>query len=84
MKKLFFCACAFMLIFSSCTNEKAARKTLLDSGFHPIEVGGYGMFDGSQDDVFKTRFKAYSPDSSRIVTGCVCSGWIKGSTIRLD
>jgi hypothetical protein len=74
----------FTITIFSCTNESSAKKALLDSGYHPIDVGGYAWFDGSDDDVFKTRFKAYSPDSSRIVTGTVCSGWFKGSTIRLD
>lgn len=83
MKKVLFISIA-VIALNSCTNEKSARKALLDSGYHPIEVGGYGWFDGSKDDVFKTRFKAYSPDSSRIVTGTVCSGWFKGSTVRLD
>lgn len=69
---------------SACTDEKGATEALLDAGYHPIEVGGYSFFGGADDDVFKTRFKAYSPDSSRIVEGVVCRGWIKGSTIRMD
>lgn len=73
-----------MILFISCTDEKGAEKALIQNGYHPIEVGGYGFFDGSEDDVFKTRFKAYSPDSSQIIEGTVCSGWFKGKTIRLD
>lgn len=69
---------------SSCTNEQKAKSALLDAGYHPIEVKGYGWFQCSEDDVFATRFKAWSADSSRVVTGCVCQGWFKGSTIRLD
>lgn len=83
MKKLFFFSIVSICLFS-CTDKKSAKKALLDSGFHPIEVGGYGWFDGSKDYIFKTRFKAYSPDSSRIVSGCVCSGLFKGSTVRID
>lgn len=75
----------FLFILSSCTDEKGAKNALLDAGYHPIEVGGYGYWDCSKDDNVATRFKAYSPDSSRIVSGCVCSGIIgKGKTIRLD
>jgi hypothetical protein len=69
---------------SSCTNKNEAEKALKDSGYHPIEVGGYGWFDCSEDDMYATKFKAYSPDSSRVVTGCVCQGIFKGKTIRLD
>lgn len=68
----------------SCTNPHDAKKALLDAGYHPIEVGGYGFFSCSEDDAYATRFVAYSPDSSRVVKGCVCSGFLKGSTIRLD
>ena len=91
MKKLKFVTktIAFLSIFlfvslSSCTDEKGAKKTLMQSGFHPIEVRGYGWFNGSKDDMFITKFKAYSADSSMIVTGVVTSGWFKGGTIRLD
>ena len=69
--------------FSSCTDESGARKTLERSGYKPIEVGGYGWFAGSKDDVFVTKFKAVSPNGET-VTGCVTKGWFKGNTIRVD
>lgn len=72
------------LILGACTNKKGATDALLDSSYHPIEVGGYGWFDCGEDDWYATRFKAYNQDSSRIVTGCVCQGLFKGKTIRLD
>jgi hypothetical protein len=68
----------------SCTDEKGTRKALLDAGYHPIEVGGHAWFAGGKDDVFATKFKAYSPDSTRIVEGAVTRGWFKGSTIRTN
>lgn len=74
----------FGLLIISCTNKEDATKALLDASYHPIEVGGYGWFDCGQDDFYSTRFKAYNSDSTRIVTGCVCSGLFKGKTIRLD
>ena len=64
--------------------NKGARNALLNAGYHPIDVGGYSFFGCSKGDVCKTNFIAYSPDSTRIVKGCVCSGWMKGKTIRLD
>lgn len=84
MKKLLFALLAFMLI--SCTDNEGARKTLLDAGYKPISVGGYGWFSGSKGDSYVTKFKAYSPnDSTRIVTGVVCRGvFFKSSTIRLN
>lgn len=73
-----------LFIIASCTNKKGATRAIIDAGYHPIEVGGYGWWDCSKGDKIQTRFKAYSADSSRIVTGCVCEGWFKGKTIRLD
>ena len=73
-----------LLSLSSCTRPKSAERILISAGYHPIEVGGYSFFSCSEDDHFATKFKAYSPDSSRIVTGAVCQGWLKGGTIRLD
>jgi len=89
MKKVnnFFALCVVaVLVLSitvSCTDEKGARKTLERHGFKPLEVGGYGWFDGSKSDVYRTRFKAIAPNGE-IVTGCVTSGWFEGHTIRLD
>ena len=84
MKKLLFCILAAALF--SCTDEDGARNTLLNAGFNPISVGGYGWFSGSKCDAFITKFKAYAPnDSTRIVTGVVCKGlFLKSSTIRFD
>lgn len=73
----------FVLLFS-CTNEKGARKALLDSGFHPIEVGGYDWWGCGENDLYSTKFLAYSSDSTRIVKGCVCEGLFKSKTIRVD
>lgn len=69
---------------TSCTNESGAKDALLDAGYTPVYVGGYGWFDCSEDDFFATRFKAKSPDGTRMVTGCVCQGLFKGKTIRID
>ena len=69
--------------FSSCTDERGAKKVLERSGYKPIDVGGYGWFKGSEEDVFVTKFKAVSPNGE-IVTGCVTKGWFKGNTIRVD
>jgi len=72
------------LLFIGCTNKDGAEKAIKQAGYHPIKVGGYGFFDCSEDDVFRTRFKAYSQDSTMIVEGCVCQGILKGKTIRVD
>ena len=83
MKNTMF-AILIIVLLASCTSEKRAEKALLDAGYNPIEVGGYAWFKCAEHDVFRTKFKAYSPDGSREVSGAVCSGWFKGNTIRLD
>lgn len=89
MKKLTFSIIAILIIggifvLNTPTNKKGATKALTDAGYHPIEVGGYAWFSCSDNDFYATKFKAYSADSTRIVTGCVCQGLLKGKTIRLD
>ncbi len=68
----------------SCTDKKGTTKTLLDAGYHPIKVGGYAFLGCGEGDIFHTKFVAMSPDSTRKVSGQVCRGIFKGSTIRLD
>jgi hypothetical protein len=69
---------------SSCTNVDGATEALKGAGYHPIEVGGYAYFGCGEDDFYRTKFKAYNNDSTRIVTGQVCQGILKGKTIRID
>lgn len=82
MKKLL----TFLILLSlfSCTNKSGAEKALRDSGFHPISIGGRGWFKCQEGEIFATKFEAFSPDSTRVVKGCVCQGLLKGKTIRLD
>ena len=84
MRKLFILLFV-LIVISSCTDVDSATKVIKSAGYHPIEIGGYSWLSCSDDDFYQTKFKAYSADSSMIVTGCVCEGfWFKGSTIRLD
>lgn len=90
MRKLQFTTKAFAfaslllaVVLSSCTDESGAKKALERNGYKPINVGGYGWFAGSKDDVYVTKFKAVAPNGDT-VTGCVTSGWLKGNTVRTD
>ena len=72
-------------LFTSCTNREGAIEALKDAGYKgPYKVGGYAIFGCSQDDFYSTNFSAFSPDSTRVVSGCVCQGLFKGKTIRLE
>jgi hypothetical protein len=66
---------------SGCTNPDTATQALLDAGYSDIEITGYSFFGCSEDDTFKTGFIAKSA-RGKDVKGVVCSGFLKGSTIR--
>ena len=70
-------------VLLGCTDESGAKKALERNGYKPINVGGYGWFAGSKDDVYITKFKAVAPNGDT-VNGCVTSGWFKGNTVRTD
>ena len=59
-----------------------ARTVLEQQGYTSIETNGYAWFRCGHDDVFATRFSADTPSGAR-VDGAVCSGLLKGSTVRI-
>ena len=86
MKRFITVAITLSLIISlnSCwTDSDGARKVLERSGCKEVKTGGYNYFNGSEDDMYKTKFTAIAPNGE-IVSGCVTKGLFKGSTIRLN
>ena len=71
------------LILSACTDAPKAERVLRQNGYTNIEITGYRAFMGGEEDTCVTGFKAKSP-TGQIVTGAVCSGFMKGATIRFD
>lgn len=78
---------AFLLLFiSSCTSNGAfenGKKQLQMQGYSNIENTGYSWFCCSKDDDFSTGFEAIDKNGNK-VTGCFCSGVLKGVTIRFN
>ena len=70
-------------LLSGCYSNKDAIAALTTSGYTDIELHGYAAFSCAKDDTFAIKFTAKSP-SGEAATGAVCSGWLKGKTIRLD
>lgn len=60
-----------------------AERQLLEAGYSQVDVSGWNVFACSEDDVFRIGFKALGP-TGKPVSGTVCSGFLKGATIRLD
>lgn len=71
------------LTLAGCSDNIGARRALADAGYTDIELTGYRIFGCSDDDQFRTGFRAKSP-AGRRVSGVVCAGWMKGNTIRTD
>lgn len=66
-----------------CSRPDDATRVLSQAGYTEIEITGWRPFMAGKDDTFSTGFRAKSP-SGAIVTGAVTSGWLKGSTVRVD
>lgn len=68
---------------SGCTADNEAQRVLSGQGYSDIKLTGYRVLTCSDDDTFHTGFTARSISGAK-VSGTVCSGIIKGATIRLD
>lgn len=82
MKGLLLAAIVAAML-TGCTSGDKAREVLAAQGFTEIEITGYDVFGCSEDDTFHTGFKATAPNGNR-VEGVVCSGILKGATVRFD
>ena len=82
MKKIIL-AVLILGLLSGCTDPEKATSVLSAQGYKDIEVTGYNLFSCGQDDQYHTGFVATSVTGQR-VTGTVCSGFLKGTTVRFD
>ena len=77
---------AIILLMDSCTNsehfEKGNRQLEMQ-GYTDIEDTGYDAFCCSEGDDYASGFTCRDKNGN-IVSGCICSGILKGITIRLD
>jgi len=71
------------VLLAGCTQTDRASAALADAGYTDIQITGYAFFACAEKDTFSTGFTAKGP-SGRKVSGAVCSGFLKGQTIRLD
>jgi hypothetical protein len=71
----------FSLVMCACTAEGASEEALGKAGFYDIQMTGYSFFGCSEDDTFKTGFRAKNVNGME-VEGVVCCGVLKDCTIR--
>lgn len=72
-----------VVVLAGCTASDEAVRALSGAGYAKIEVTGYRFFGCDEKDTFSTGFKAVGP-TGQPVSGVVCSGLLKGATIRVD
>jgi len=84
MKKSLIVALSLIAALSAgCTSSGDATRALQGAGYTNIELTGYRFFGCGEDDTFHTGFQAVGPTGQR-VSGVVCSGVLKGATVRID
>ena len=72
-----------LAVCSGCIDQPVAERALKASSLKSIKIDGYRILGCSDDDQFHTGFWALTQDDVP-VSGVVCSGWLKGATVRFD
>lgn len=69
---------------SSCgVDPKSATRALETQGMKDVKIEGYAFFGCGKEDTFHSNFSAIGANGT-LVTGTVCQGWLKGTTVRFD
>lgn len=66
-----------------CSSGDEAHRALEGAGYKNITVTGYRFFGCAEHDTFHTGFEAIG-QNGKPISGVVCSGFLKGATIRVD
>lgn len=82
MKK-YFAVIALSLCLTGCTDPDNATRILTQAGYTNIQMTGYKGLACGKDDIYMTGFTATGP-TGLAVSGCVCAGAWKNSTIRFE
>jgi hypothetical protein len=83
-RKLIFIT--LVLLLTSCTSDSdfnKGKKQLEQQGYTDVKNTGYDWFCCDDKDTFSTGFKA-KDSNGMTVKGCICSGVLKGITIRFE
>lgn len=85
MKKIIIVAITFFAL-TNCTSDndfEKGKRQLEQQGYTNVKNTGYNFFCCSDKDSYSTGFECTDKDSN-IVKGCICSGVLKGITIRFE
>lgn len=82
MKNVIILAAA-ALALAACSDAPGAERVLRQNGYTNVQTNGHAFFSCGERDSFATSFTAISPSGQK-ASGAVCSGFLKGSTIRFN
>ncbi|MBB5277764.1 hypothetical protein HNR26_003853 [Rhizobium rosettiformans] len=85
-RALSVCALAVVgagLLTSCGVNPRNATSALEAQGLKDVKIGSYSFFGCGRDDTFASNFSAIGANG-KPVTGTVCQGLFKGTTVRFD
>lgn len=74
------------IIFDGCTSNDdflKGKRQLENQGYTDVVDTGYSAFCCGDEDTFSSGFTCKDKDGN-IVKGCICSGVMKGITIRFE
>lgn len=72
-----------VLSLAACTRPDSARRAAEHTGLTNVAMTGYRFFGCGKDDIYADGFTATDARGSH-VSGVVCAGPLKGSTVRFD
>jgi hypothetical protein len=75
-----------IIMLSACTSDNAfdkGKRQLEQQGYSDIKSTGYDWFCCSDKDTFSNGFTA-KDSKGNVVEGCICSGILKGVTVRFE
>jgi hypothetical protein len=75
---IYFCLCYFDIL----TKESDIKKYQSLYEWESVELEGYCWFGCGNTDFFQTKFKAKKNEKE--INGCVCSSFLKNTTLRLN
>lgn len=79
-----FLVLAAVFGLAGCTvSEDQSLLAVQGQGYTNVELGGIALFGCGEDDDFTRTWKATGRDGVR-VKGVVCSGLLKGATVRVQ
>lgn len=81
MKKLALILASTALLAGCGVNPNEATAALEAQGLTDVKLGGYSLFGCSEKDTFRSKFEAVGVNG-KPVSGVVCSGLLKGVTVR--